>query len=643
MKAARTSLLLTLICGISLALPSLAQDAEESAPPALPDVASLEQDWWTYFEGAQEDVGPRIETFLERVNNQISNLGAQNQEIAPAVLEAVRENLEVYLSLLSGFEIQRGAVHEPATQYSLEELLTIAAGARESQSAADDAKLEVEREQRILDGASRRRDARFKDYVDADQGDERWLSALRLVRARSAQAISERRLQILTQTAEYATAFADNEQARVKLVQNQLDTDADEEALSALIAAVEVKASAVAAAEKRQREAQIAASSLAVDTAQDRSEQRLHTQRSIDAEVQLAAAQVALAQAEAKRWWTELKLDTDPELALVGDKALVWSELVRDMQRRLPDWKLQTEDELLAVQSIDRDGLDRASRRVLDQRLGTAQDTLSQIGTLDAAIADLNLLMTAVDDAIAEYSGAFRLWLTNMGRTVQTAWIRVSDVTGMTLFSIGEAPVTAGDLVRAVFIMFIAFLLSRGIRFAIRRVGRKESAGTQAGLYTLSRLTHYTIVIIAIFVALTSVGIDFTSLALVATALSVGIGFGLQSIVNNFVSGIIILFEHSLRVGDYVELDTGLTGTVKAINVRSTLINTNDNIDIVVPNSEFVSTRLTNWTLAERILRVRIPFGVAYGSDKELVRKAAIEATEEVSFTLTHTRGREPA
>jgi small-conductance mechanosensitive channel len=142
--------------------------------------------------------------------------------------------------------------------------------------------------------------------------------------------------------------------------------------------------------------------------------------------------------------------------------------------------------------------------------------------------------------------------------------------------------------------------------------------------------------------ALSSIGLNFRNLALVAGALSVGIGFGLQSIVNNFVSGLIILFEHSLRVGDYIELDTGLTGTVKAINVRSTLINTNDNIDIVVPNSEFVSTRLTNWTLGERILRVRIPFGVAYGSDKDLVKKAALEAAAEVSYTLTHMKGREP-
>jgi small-conductance mechanosensitive channel len=149
------------------------------------------------------------------------------------------------------------------------------------------------------------------------------------------------------------------------------------------------------------------------------------------------------------------------------------------------------------------------------------------------------------------------------------------------------------------------------------------------------------IIVIALFVALSSIGLDFRNLALVAGALSVGIGFGLQSIVSNFVSGLTILFEHTLRVGDYIELDNGLTGTVKAINVRSTLITTNDNIDIVVPNSEFVTTRLTNWTLSEKVLRVRIPFGVAYGSDKELVRKAALEAVDEVSFTLKR-KGREP-
>jgi len=293
------------------------------------------------------------------------------------------------------------------------------------------------------------------------------------------------------------------------------------------------------------------------------------------------------------------------------------------------------------VQTMDQEGMDRASRRLLDQRLGTARETLTGIAELEAAVADLQLLRLAVDGAVTAYSGAFRSWLSGMSRRAKTSYMRVVGFADVTLFSVGEAPVTGRDIFRVLIILIVALLLSRGVRFAIRRFSEKESGGTQASLYTVGRLTHYLIIVIALFVALSSIGLDFRNLALVAGALSVGIGFGLQSIVSNFVSGLTILFEHTLRVGDYIELDNGLTGTVKAINVRSTLITTNDNIDIVVPNSEFVTTRLTNWTLGEKVLRVRIPFGVAYGSDKELVRKAALEAVEEVSFTLKR-KGREP-
>jgi len=642
MKVPKPTLLLALLLGIFAVAASPAQEAEQAEALTPPDFTTLDPNWWGYFEGSQADVKARVETFLGNVDNELGELAASKQEIAISVLEAVRDNLDVYVALLGGLEIESQALPELADSYSIDGLLSIAATAREARSAAVQAETEVVREQRVLNGASRRRDAVFKDYLDAAAGDDRWLAALRLVRTRSEQAISNRRLEILLQSAQYATAYADNLAARVELAQEQLATDADADALTKLIDAVESQANAVAETEERRREAQLAASSLDVDTAQSRSEQRLLQQRALNAEVELADARIALAQAEAKRWWTELKLDTGQPLALVEDNAIAWSELLRDTREQLPDWTATTEDELLAVQGISRDGLDRAARRVLDQRLGTAQETLSHIGSLDTSIADFELLMTAVDIAVADSSGAFRSWFANLGRTIKTAWIRVTDLTGATLFSVGETPVTAGDVVQALIILFIAFLLSRAIRYAIRRVGARESVGTQASLYTLSRLTHYTIIIFAVFIALSSMGLDFGNLALVAGALSVGIGFGLQSIVNNFVSGLIILFERSLRVGDYIELDTGLTGTVKAINVRSTLINTNDNIDIVVPNSEFVTTRLTNWTLGERILRVRIPFGVAYGSDKELVRQAAIEATAEVPYTLTHMRGREP-
>jgi len=101
------------------------------------------------------------------------------------------------------------------------------------------------------------------------------------------------------------------------------------------------------------------------------------------------------------------------------------------------------------------------------------------------------------------------------------------------------------------------------------------------------------------------------------------------------------LFEGSLRVGDYIELDNGLRGTVKEINTRATVINTNDAVDMVVPNSEFVTSRLTNWTLRDPVGRLRIDFGVAYGSDKDTVKEAALEAAAEVDAILLHTPGRE--
>jgi small-conductance mechanosensitive channel len=144
------------------------------------------------------------------------------------------------------------------------------------------------------------------------------------------------------------------------------------------------------------------------------------------------------------------------------------------------------------------------------------------------------------------------------------------------------------------------------------------------------------------FAALGSIGIDFTSFALIAGALSVGIGFGLQAIVSNFVSGLILLFEGTLRVGDFVELEGGLRGVVKEINTRATVITTNDSVDLVVPNSVLVTTQLTNWTLRESYGRLRVSFGVAYGTDKELVERVANEAIKKIDCALTNMPGREP-
>ena len=633
--------MLALLLGMLAAVHVAAQETEQDAPPAPPVFAELASDWWTYFEGTREEVELRADSFLETVNEEIADLGPLRQETAAATLEAVRDNFDALLTLLDEPEPADLELPEESFGYSIEDLLQVAATARDAAAAVIEERAEVSREQRVLDGATRRRDAAVKAYIDAAEGDERWLAALRLVQARSAQAISARRLDLLADRLERATAFAADAAARVELVVERLAPTADADDVEALNARIAERQAAVDAAEETVRDARLEASGLDVDSAAGRSQQRLEQQSLLDAEMDLALAEILLARTQAHLAWSELVLDADPDIDVIEERIGEWSELVRRVAESAPEWERETEDELVAAQSADRSDLNRAARRVLDQRVGTARATLAKAGRLQSALGDVELLAVVVENSLADYQGAFQSWLQGLSRDAQSIWTRISGLGDATLFSISETPVTGDDILRVILILLVAYLLSRGVRMAIRRVGDDESAGTQASMYTVGRLTHYAIIIFATFIALSSIGLDFRSLALVAGALSVGIGFGLQSIVNNFVSGLIILFEHTLRVGDYIELDNGLTGTVKAINVRSTLINTNDNIDIVVPNSEFVTTRLTNWTLQEGTLRMRIPFGVAYGSDKEVVKKAALEAAEEVQYTLTNTRRRE--
>ena len=137
---------------------------------------------------------------------------------------------------------------------------------------------------------------------------------------------------------------------------------------------------------------------------------------------------------------------------------------------------------------------------------------------------------------------------------------------------------------------------------------------------------YYTILTATFLIALKSVGLDLSSLTIIAGALSVGIGFGLQNIVSNFVSGIILMFENSIKVGDYIQIDENTKGEVVDISMRSTVIRTNDNIDLIIPNQTFIQNNVINWTLQDDIVRFRIPFGVAYGSDIDKVERVILGA-----------------
>ncbi|KGI76978.1 mechanosensitive ion channel family protein [Oleiagrimonas soli] len=201
---------------------------------------------------------------------------------------------------------------------------------------------------------------------------------------------------------------------------------------------------------------------------------------------------------------------------------------------------------------------------------------------------------------------------------------------------------TAGKLLIALLLLLLFIVGSWVIRFVLRRYGSRHQNVNQSSIYTIERVVHYLLMVIGILVALTAAGVPMAKMTVFAGALGVGLGFGLQAIFNNFVSGLILLFERTLKVGDFVELASGVHGHVRDIHIRATRITTNDDIDILVPNSEFVNGRVVNWTLREVSRRIKVGFGVAYGTDKELVKKAALEAAADVPFTLTNEGPRAP-
>ena len=137
--------------------------------------------------------------------------------------------------------------------------------------------------------------------------------------------------------------------------------------------------------------------------------------------------------------------------------------------------------------------------------------------------------------------------------------------------------------------------------------------------YTIAQIVGYLILIIGAAIALQNAGIDLSALAIFAGAVGVGLGFGLQDIARNFVSGIIILLERPIQIGDRVEIDK-VAGQVREIRARSTTVLTNDNIAMIVPNAKFIEDTITNWSHGDPKVRFRIPIGVAYGSDVEKVR-----------------------
>jgi potassium efflux system protein len=193
--------------------------------------------------------------------------------------------------------------------------------------------------------------------------------------------------------------------------------------------------------------------------------------------------------------------------------------------------------------------------------------------------------------------------------------------------------VTLADIMLALVIFLMTFMATRNLP-GILQVVLLQRFGLGTGeRAAISTIVQYTIVVIGGSSIFKILGVGWGNVQWLVAALGVGIGFGLQEIVANFISGLILLFERPIRVGDAVTVGD-VSGTVSKIRIRATSITTWDRKELIVPNKEFVVGRLVNWTLSDPILRVEIPVGIAYGSDTQKAKKRMLEVAEENTKVL---------
>ncbi len=620
-------------------------DKSISPEATAPNPFSLLGEWWLYVDPSHENLDERVQ--------YIKNIAQEAvQATTPAVQKELNSTLQQIFSYLDELIELKESKEEVSIitsfqeTYTVEELILLFSTYYEVKAARDRLVNVLEDEESKARNSEKIIEGKRLLYLDAKKNTEEKLRlGLSLMASRLSWYLYKQELPKQQARLEYAEKQEENSLEEIKVATDKLFIDdSTYSQIDAFITkqAGEVKAAQDSLIQVRNKYAE----KIGLDFS-ERLNERLFAQKILLTEVQERQAIIKLSQLELVKSLIVLKDTQRTEEDYNYFRKLKDSEqLLKQSNTDIKQWKESTKKEGEAIETLlvggHIDEKDSESRKIIDQRIDASKETVRLIASLEQSIFNLKILIDSLHKQLGEAHGLiFKLRATVLFIFEQTL-VRIWSLINTNLFTLGDVPVTTWDLIQAVFILIFTFFIGRFLQNTLLKLNTGPDGKVPPAMYTLARVIFYLVIVLGLFIAFSSIGINFTNIAIVAGALSVGIGFGLQSVVNNFVSGIIILFEHNIKVGDFIELETGLRGIVRDINVRSTIVNTLDNLDIIVPNSELVTAKVTNYTLNEPIVRIHVPFGVAYGTDKELVKKAVLEAAKKVDITYDDGVNRRP-
>lgn len=265
------------------------------------------------------------------------------------------------------------------------------------------------------------------------------------------------------------------------------------------------------------------------------------------------------------------------------------------------------------------------------------------LAAIEAPSAEQLALVRLHREGIARWTPRVLQWagiLVWLGATLDLLNVRMwanERIAALLDFNIvgGSGNITLGGVLGFWAILMAGFALSTSLRFLLREELLKRLELKRGIPELISTTLHYLLLLLVFLFAVNAGGVALNKFTVLTGALGVGVGFGLQNIINNFVSGLILQFERPVRVGDVVELDAGVTGSVTRIGIRSSTVQTFRGAEVIIPNASFISSNVTNWTLSEAKRRIELPVGVAYGTDPKLVKELLERPAIQHSDVLT--------
>ncbi len=629
-------------------LPGVGAETTEAtaAPPAIPDPRNLDAEWWNYFVVGEDPDGKlldaRYATFVKHLDTLVTAASGEERNDLAQLRASIERHYGRYKRTLQAPPAPAAPPPTMKDAYPLDDVLELGRENEQLRRAADLEDQEITLIERSLALGRNEQDAAKLRYRDiANDSAERVVEGVRLIRDRL-------RIETLNQELRWRRAHQTALTAELDQHFKQLTTAGQR---------IECTSSALEEWQRIEKEATKAAQSAGADlmklqltgsialatSPDERAQARYHDVKTLRRGVEIAIAEARRAAAVLAQRLLQRVADRNTAEPAADRTLLRKQQALLDKQARIATEQSARAAQLRSAITIEREAADEPSISALYER---ARNELTGVETaledLSAQLRSGTQLVDMLDARLREREGRVGQSVRLLKDAVRGSLSEAHDLLSHPLFEINETPVTTLGLLRLGLILTMAWWLSALVRGGLQRVGPNYSAFSPASLYSVGRVLHYLLLIIGIVVGLSSIGVDLTKFALFASALGIGVGFGLQTLISNFVAGLIILFEKSLNVGDLIELQSGATGMVKEINMRATRITTSDNIDILVPNSEFMSSKVMNWTLEDTCRRIHVPFTVTYDTDKEEVRKAALAAAHDVEHTLLHNPLREP-